>query len=65
MWNATDPDSILVLQFKKATGGGEIELVHANVPRHDHGGVTKGWPKYYWNPWKAYLKTTSEDRMLA
>ena len=54
-WKASDPDSILVLWFSKARGGGRIDLVHVNVPAHDHKGVTRGWPKYYWAPWKAYL----------
>jgi hypothetical protein len=25
------------------------------VPQYDHDGVTQGWTKYYWEPWKAYL----------
>ena len=51
----TDMDSILVLEFRKAPGGSEVEIVHVNVPKQDHAGVTKGWPHYYWKPWKAYL----------
>jgi len=54
-FKATDPDSILVLEFRKAAGGSEVQLVHVNVPKQDHKGVTKGWPLYYWKPWKAYL----------
>lgn len=54
-WKPADPDSILILTFSKAPGGGQIDLVHANVPEYDHRGVRKGWPKYYWKPWKAYL----------
>jgi hypothetical protein len=54
-WKASDPDSILVLCFGKAPGGGRIDLVHVNVPAHDHKGVTQGWPKFYWTPWKRYL----------
>ncbi len=54
-WNASDPDSILTLRFSKAKGGGQIDMVHVNVPPYDHAGVTKGWPKYYWRPWKAYI----------
>jgi activator of HSP90 ATPase len=55
-WKETDLDSILILNFSKAAGGGKIDLVHAGVPAHDHKGVTNGWPQYYWKPWKAYLK---------
>jgi activator of HSP90 ATPase len=51
----SDADSILVLSFSKAEGGGRIDLVHSNVPKQDHLGVTKGWPAYYWKPWKEYL----------
>lgn len=54
-WKQSDEDSILVLRFSKAPGGGQIDLVHINVPAHDHRGVTQGWPKYYWRPWKKYL----------
>jgi activator of HSP90 ATPase len=54
-WNASDPDSILILRFSKAKGGGQVDMVHVNVPPYDHAGVTKGWPKYYWSPWKAYI----------
>jgi activator of HSP90 ATPase len=50
-----DPDSILILTFNKVKGGTRIDVVHVNVPDHDHKGVTKGWPKYYWRPWRAYL----------
>jgi activator of HSP90 ATPase len=55
-WNESDLDSILVLNFSKAPGGGRIDLVHAGVPQHDYRGVREGWAHYYWNPWKAYLK---------
>jgi activator of HSP90 ATPase len=58
-WPKTDPDSILILTFSKVPGGGKVDMVHANVPLHDHKGVTKGWPHYYWNSWKAYLKEQS------
>jgi activator of HSP90 ATPase len=55
-WKASDLDSILILIFSKAPGGGQVDLTHVNVPEQDHAGVTKGWPKYYWEPWKKYLK---------
>lgn len=54
-WNAADADSILILTFSRAGSGGRVDLVHANVPEHDHRGVTEGWQKYYWKPWRAYL----------
>ena len=51
-----DLDSILTLTFYKERAGCRIHLVHVNVPKHDFQGVTKGWPKYYWKPLRAYLK---------
>ena len=61
-FKAGDPDSILILQFRKAPGGGQIDLVHVNVPAQDHKGVSKGWPKYYWKPWKKYLARKKKSR---
>jgi activator of HSP90 ATPase len=54
-WKNSDPDSILILQFSKTPRGGRVDLVHVNVPEHDHKGVTEGWHEYYWKPWKGYL----------
>jgi activator of HSP90 ATPase len=55
-WPQSDPDSVLILRFSETHGQGRIDLVHVNVPEHDHDGVSKGWPSYYWDPWKAYLR---------
>ena len=58
-WRAThwrkEDWSILVLTFSRAAGGGQVDLVHIGVPAYDHKGVRKGWPKYYWRPWKKFL----------
>jgi activator of HSP90 ATPase len=54
-FGAKDPDSILILTFSPRGRSGRIRLVHANVADRDVRGVTKGWPKYYWKPWRAYL----------
>ena len=54
-WQDSDLDSILVIEFSKVAGGGRIDLVHVGVPEHDHKGVSNGWPKYYWKPWRKYL----------
>ena len=51
----TDADSILVITFSKVSSGTRVDLVHVNVPEHDHKGVTEGWNKYYWEPWRTYL----------
>ena len=55
-WKKTDLDSILVLKFSKIKDGTQVDLVHVNVPEHDHDGVRQGWEKYYWKPWRAYLE---------
>jgi activator of HSP90 ATPase len=55
-WKKADPDSVLVVSFEKASGGARVHLTHVGVPPYDHKGVIKGWTKYYWEPWKKYLK---------
>ena len=54
-----DPDSMLILSFAPETPDDKesrIVLVHLDVPEHDYADVTKGWHKYYWSPWLAYLQ---------
>ncbi len=59
-WPKTDADSILILTFSAAGKRGRIELVHVNVPKHDHAGVTNGWKKFYWTPLKAFLRAIEQ-----
>jgi activator of HSP90 ATPase len=59
-WKKTDGDSILVLTFSKTAKGARVDLVHANVPEHDHKGVTEGWRTYYWQPWRKYFAKQSQ-----
>jgi len=55
-WKKADPDSILVVNFERSAGGGaQVELDHVCVPEYDREGVTQGWIKFYWEPWKEYL----------
>ena len=59
-WRSTnfgerDLDSTLILTFWPRGRSGRIQLVHANVADRDVRGVTEGWRKYYWKPWRAYL----------
>ncbi len=61
-WKRAELDSILILSFSKAPGGGQIDLVHANIPDHAFPGIRRGWPKYYWRPWKSYLKRQAAAR---
>jgi activator of HSP90 ATPase len=55
-WKDSELDSILVLEFVQEGKRGRINLVHVNVPAHDHAGVANGWGKYYWKPLARYLK---------
>ena len=59
-WRAThfnddDPDSTLILTFVPEGSNGRIDLVQIDVPEVDYQGVTEGWGKYYWEPWRRYL----------
>ena len=60
-WRSTNftennPDSTLILQFKSVgEDEGQIDLVHIDVPPQDYDGVTGGWEKYYWTPWRSFL----------
>jgi activator of HSP90 ATPase len=59
LWRAThwkkEDWSILILSFGAVTGGAQVDPIHVGVPAYDHKGVSKGWPQYYWRPWKKYL----------
>ena len=54
-WPQSDLDSTLILTFVPEKDGARIELVQANVGESDFAGVSQGWEKYYWTPWRAYL----------
>jgi activator of HSP90 ATPase len=54
-WASDDLDSTLVLTFLPEGSGGRIELVQTNVVDRDFAGVSQGWEKFYWAPWRAYL----------
>lgn len=56
----TDPDSTLILQLEAKGKDTVLHMVHANVPEQDHADVTEGWPTYYWEPMKEYLKKTKK-----
>ena len=53
-WPAEAMDAVLTLSFWPEGDVARIELVHVNVPDEDFAGVSQGWEKYYWNPWRAY-----------
>lgn len=54
-WEPADLDSTLILTFWPEGEGGRIELTHVNVVDKDFAGVSQGWEKFYWTPWRAYL----------
>lgn len=54
-WPPGALDSVVVLSFWPEGAGGRIELTHVNVSDDDFAGVSHGWEKYYWTPWRAYL----------
>jgi activator of HSP90 ATPase len=49
-------DSILILTFWPQGDGCLIELTQVNVADEDFAGVSHGWEKYYWTPWRNYLE---------
>jgi activator of HSP90 ATPase len=56
-FDAGDPDSTLILSFCPEGEQGRIDLVHLDVPAGDFQGVTEGWEKFYWGPWRKYLES--------
>ena len=54
-WGPEDLDSTLILTFLPEKDGGRIELTQINVVDNDFAGVSHGWEKLYWAPWRAYL----------
>ena len=51
-----DPDSTLILSFTPLRANSAwIDLVQVDVSDIDHKGVSQGWPKYYWKPWRRAL----------
>ncbi len=54
-WPVEAMDAVLTLSFWPEGDAARIELVHVNVPDEDFAGVSQGWEKYYWTPWRAYL----------
>jgi len=51
-----EEDSVLILDFLKTKNGAQIHMVHTHLPANIAKEVEKGWKKFYWNPWKKYIK---------
>ena len=67
-WRSTefakrDLDSTLILSFWPDPAGCRIELTHVNVADTDFAGVSEGWSKYYWLPWRAYLEKSARSKV--
>ena len=58
-WTEDVVDSTLILSFVPQAEGGRIELVHVGVPESDFAGVSHGWEKFYWTPWRTYLEANT------
>ncbi len=55
-----DIDSVLILTFlPEEASGARVELAQINIADSDFAGVSHGWEKYYWTPWRAYLTAGS------
>jgi uncharacterized protein YndB with AHSA1/START domain len=67
-WRSTgfgkrDIDSTLVITFtQKGRSSTRLDLVHVNVADRDYKGVSEGWPKYYWKPWRKALRQPVKRR---
>ena len=55
-WGVSDLESTLVLTFLPDNDGARIELTQVNVVDADFAGVSHGWEKYYWAPWREFLQ---------
>ncbi len=69
-WRSTnfhdsDPDSTLILAFTPEGANGRIDLIHIDVPEQDYEGVSEGWEKYYWEPWRRYLAKNEGEALNA
>jgi activator of HSP90 ATPase len=56
VWQADDPDSVLILAFADDDDGGRIDLVQLNVPDHAVDLIDAGWKQHYWQPWRTYFE---------
>jgi len=54
-----DPDSLLVLTLlPKGRTRTLLDLQQLNVPGCDYAGISQGWERYYFAPWRDYLQKT-------
>ena len=60
-WDPDDIDSVLTLSFWPEGDSGRIELTHLNVPEADFAGVSHGWEKFYWTPWREFLLNETQQ----
>ena len=64
-WRSTefkpsDADSILILTIlPHGRKGTLLDLQHVNVPAHDYAGISHGWERYYFAPWREFIASRS------
>ena len=54
-WDKTDPDSVFIIFLEPKGKDTVLHATHVNVPDKSCEGITRGWHKHYWKPWKKYL----------
>ena len=54
-WAPTEPDSIFMILLEPKGKNVQMTAVHSNVPNKEEEGISKGWYKHYWEPWKLYI----------
>lgn len=54
-WDVKDVDSTFIILFEPKGKNVVLHVVHANVPDKHYSSISKGWVKYYWEPWKKFL----------
>jgi activator of HSP90 ATPase len=55
-WHKGDIYSTLILLFEQNGRDAIIKLTHVNIPDRESEKIKSGWRKFYWTPWKKYLR---------
>ena len=48
-----EPKALIVQTWRSANW--PLTAMDSNAPEEDFAGVSQGWEKYYWTPWRTYL----------
>lgn len=52
-----DPDATVIIHFESVSNGGQITLIHLDVPVQGVTDILKQWEQHYWSSWRKYLLT--------